>query len=73
MILQIITPKGKEYEGEVRRVQFTSTTGLMEILDGHAPMIAAVCEGSIVTDVQSIVCGKGVLRVENNIVTAVCE
>jgi F-type H+-transporting ATPase subunit epsilon len=49
MHLQIITPTGTQYEGEVKRFQFTSATGLMEFLPGHAPMIAELKEGSIHT------------------------
>ncbi len=73
MKLKVITPKGISYEGEVGRVQLRSTTGLLEVLDGHAPMIAEVKEGQIVTDKQEIACGAGVVRVQNNNVEVVCE
>lgn len=73
MHLQIITPTGTQYEGEVKRFQFTSATGLMEFLPGHAPMIAELKEGSIHTEGETIHCGNGVVRIENDEITVVCE
>lgn len=73
MNLRIITPHGIKFEGEVSRIQFPADTGLMEILDGHAPLIAAVREGEAMLDDNLIDIGGGVLKVENNNVTIVCE
>jgi len=73
MQLRIITPTGIKYEGEASRVQFPAHTGLAEILENHDKMIAAVRSGEIITDKESFLCNGGVLRVENNIVTIVCE
>lgn len=73
MKLKIITPTGTKYEGEVNRFQFPSTTGLMEFLPGHAPMIAEVKEGSIHTESEEITCGAGVVKIENDEITVVCE
>ena len=73
MHLQIITPTGTTYEGEVKRFQFPSATGLMEFLSGHAPMIAELKEGNIHTESEEIACGAGVLRIENDEITVVCE
>ena len=73
MHLQIITPAGTQYEGEVKRFQFTSATGLMEFLPGHAPMIAELKEGSIHTEGEEINCGNGVVKIENDEITVVCE
>lgn len=73
MNLRIITPHGIKFEGEVSRIQFPAATGLMEILDDHAPLIAAVREGEAMLDDNLIDIGGGVLKVENNNVTIVCE
>ena len=73
MHLQIITPTGTTYDGDVERFQFPSTTGLMEFLPGHAPMIAELKEGSIHTESEEINCGTGVVRIENDEITVVCE
>lgn len=73
MKLQIITPTGIAFEGDVERFQFPSATGLMEFLPGHAPMIAEVKAGTITTDGGNIECGSGVVKIENDIITVVCE
>lgn len=73
MKLKIITPTGTQYEGDVKRFQFTSATGLMEFLPGHAPMIAELKAGSIHTESEAIHCGAGVVRIENDEITVVCE
>ena len=73
MHLQIITPIGTQFEGEVERFQFTSATGMMEFLPDHAPMIAEVKAGNIHTGKEEIECGDGVVRIENNEITVVCE
>jgi F0F1-type ATP synthase epsilon subunit len=73
MHLQIITPIGTKYDDEVERFQFTSTNGMMEFLSGHAPMIAELKEGYITTDMEEIDCGNGVVKIENDEITVVCE
>ncbi len=73
MHLQIITPTGTTYDGDVDRFQFSSATGLMEFLPGHAPMIAEVKAGSIHTEREEIACGNGVVKIEEDEITVVCE
>lgn len=73
MKLTVITPQGISYDGEVARVQFRSTTGLMEVLQNHAPMLSELKAGKIVTDKDEIECGEGVVKVFNNEIEAVCE
>ncbi len=73
MKLTVITPQGISYDEEVARVQFRSTTGLMEVLQNHAPMISELKAGKIVTDKDEIECGEGVVKVFNNEIEAVCE
>lgn len=73
MHLQIITPTGTKYEGDVDRFQFTSASGMMEFLPGHAPMIAEVKEGYINTESEELDCGNGVVKIENDNITVVCE
>jgi len=62
-----------KYDGEVERFQFTSATGMMEFLPGHAPLIAEVKEGIIVTDMDEMDCGNGVVKVEDDEIVVVCE
>ncbi|MBQ9666986.1 MAG: F0F1 ATP synthase subunit epsilon [Bacteroidaceae bacterium] len=73
MQLEVITPTGTKFDGDVERFQFTSAHGLMEFLPGHAPMIAEIKEGIITTDTDEIDCGNGVVKIENDLITVVCE
>jgi F-type H+-transporting ATPase subunit epsilon len=73
MKIEIITPQGIVHEGEVHRVQFCSTTGWMEVLDGHAPLIAELRPGKVVTDAGDFECGAGVVKVKEDNVRIVCE
>ena len=45
----------------------------MEVLDDHAPLIAELRAGKVVTDVGDFSCGDGVVKVENNQVKVICE
>lgn len=45
----------------------------MEFLPGHAPMIAELKEGSIHTESEEMACGAGVVRIENDEISVVCE
>lgn len=47
MKLEIITPERKIFEGETDMVQLPGSDGLFEILNNHAPMIAALSNGKI--------------------------
>jgi F-type H+-transporting ATPase subunit epsilon len=47
MLLEIITPDKTIYSGEVQLVQLPGLDGLFEILNNHAPMIAALGKGKI--------------------------
>jgi len=47
MNLEIITPDKTVFTGEVDLVQLPGIDGLFEILNNHAPMIAALGKGRI--------------------------
>jgi F-type H+-transporting ATPase subunit epsilon len=47
MILEMLTPEKKLFSGEARSVQLPGTEGLFEILDNHAPIIAALGKGAV--------------------------
>ncbi|MCO5229565.1 MAG: ATP synthase F1 subunit epsilon [Chitinophagales bacterium] len=47
MLLDILTPTGKVYSGEVDAVQLPGLDGLFQILNNHAPLIAALSEGVV--------------------------
>lgn len=47
MKLEIISPEGIVYQGETNRVWLPGEEGGFDILPRHAPLIAALREGSI--------------------------
>lgn len=47
MHLEILTPGGKTYSGEVMGVQLPGVTGSFEVLDKHAPIVAALRSGRL--------------------------
>lgn len=47
MLLEIITPESKVYEGEVKSVLLPGTNGKFEILNNHAPIISTLTAGQI--------------------------
>lgn len=47
MVLDILTPEKKLYSGEATLVQLPGVDGSFEILNRHAPIIAALKEGVV--------------------------
>ena len=47
MTLDLLTPDGNVFSGDVYGVQLPGVTGWLEVLDKHAPMIAALQEGKL--------------------------
>ena len=52
MKLEIITPDKEIYTGEASLVQFPGIDGLFEVLENHAPLIAALKTGTIKMESQ---------------------
>lgn len=53
MILEIITPESKVFNGEVEAVQLPGKDGLFQVLNNHAPIISALVEGKIKIDLKN--------------------
>lgn len=47
VLLEIITPEKKVFEGEVKLVQVPGTKGSFEILKNHAPIISTLDKGTV--------------------------
>ena len=47
MNIEILTPLGKTYSGEVIGVQLPGIAGSFEVLDNHAPLVSALKAGSV--------------------------
>ena len=65
MHLEIITPDRKVFEGEVTAVQFPGADGSLEVLDNHAPLIAALQAGEVVLTGTA---GREAIRIEGGVV-----
>ena len=48
MILEILTPDKKVFEGEVTSVTVPGTSGSFQILKGHAPIISTLEDGLVI-------------------------
>jgi F-type H+-transporting ATPase subunit epsilon len=47
MNLSILTPERKIYEGEVYGILLPGVSGFFELLDNHAPIVAALAKGNL--------------------------
>lgn len=80
MKLNILTPEGSIFSGEAYGVQMPGVTGSFEVLNRHAPMIAALGEGKLKV-LQGSLTGPatfytiqgGFVEVLNNNVTVLVE
>jgi F-type H+-transporting ATPase subunit epsilon len=71
MLLEIITPEEKVFEGEVNSVQFPGSDGKFEVLNNHAPIISSLVKGNIrVIDANNnssnYPINGGVIEMQNN-------
>lgn len=78
MILEIITPDKKLYEGEVKSIQLPGLSGSFGVLDHHASLISALKKGKInIVDRNqasiSFDVNGGVVEVNNNKVIILAE
>jgi F-type H+-transporting ATPase subunit epsilon len=47
MLLEVVTPDKKIFEGEASSVTFPGSDGEFQVLSGHAPMISALGKGKM--------------------------
>ena len=78
MTLEILTPETKLYSGEVYGVQLPGIAGSFEVLDRHAPIVAALGKGNIKvlktkTDFDIYTIESGFIEVLNNRATVLVE
>jgi len=65
MHLEIITPDRKVFEGEVTSAQFPGADGSFEVLNNHAPLIAALKAGEVTLNGAN---GREAIRIEGGLV-----
>ncbi len=77
MRLEILTPEKVIYKGEASLVQLPGVDGLFELLNGHAPLIAALAKGTIkyktATDTVTLNITGGFAECLNNSVSVLVE
>lgn len=78
MNLEILTPTGKTFSGDVLGVQLPGITGSFEVLDNHAPMVSALKAGRLKVLVEKnrdefYQIQGGFVEVLNNKVTVLVE
>ena len=78
MFVEIVSPSGRIFSGEVTGVRAPGVEGSFEVLRNHAPMIAAISIGSLVITDKSgnpitFVTSGGFVGVSNNTVTVLAE
>ena len=78
MTLEILTPETKLYSGEVYGIQLPGIAGSFEVLDKHAPLVAALGKGNIKvlkskTDITNYNIESGFVEVLNNKTTVLVE
>jgi F-type H+-transporting ATPase subunit epsilon len=78
MTLEILTPETRLYSGEVYGIQLPGIAGSFEVLDKHAPLVAALGKGIIKvlktkTDTANYSIQSGFVEVLNNKTTVLVE
>lgn len=71
MLVEIITPDAKLFDGEVNSIQLPGTNGRFEILNDHAPIISTLTAGEISISLdkgqsESFSIQGGVIEMQNN-------
>ncbi len=65
MHLEIITPDRKVFAGEVTSARFPGADGSFEVLNNHAPLIAALKAGDVTLTGAA---GRDTFRIEGGVV-----
>ena len=78
MTLEILTPESKLFSGDVYGIQLPGIAGSFEVLDRHAPLVAALGKGNIKvlrtkTDIVNYSIQSGFVEVLNNKTTVLVE
>ena len=47
MQLIVLTPDHKVFEGTITSIKVPGTTGIFEVLKGHAPLVSSLTEGQV--------------------------
>jgi len=77
MLLEVVTPDQKVFEGEATAVTFPGSDGEFQVLSNHAPMISALGKGKMKIVAsgkeETVTIDGGVVEVLNNKVVVLAE
>jgi F-type H+-transporting ATPase subunit epsilon len=77
MLLDIVTPDKKVFQGEVSEVTFPGSDGEFQILSNHAPLISALGKGKVTIKAsgktEELIIDGGVVEVLNNNIVVLAE
>tara|TARA_B100000795_G_scaffold269434_1_gene258780 strand:- start:8 stop:253 length:246 start_codon:yes stop_codon:yes gene_type:complete len=77
MVLEIVTPDSKVFEGEITSITLPGIEGSFQILNNHAPVVSALGIGNlvVVTENETIEfnLNGGVVEMNNNKVIVLAE
>ena len=77
MLLEVVTPDKKVFEGEASSVIFPGSDGEFQVLSNHAPMISALGKGKMTISASGkqevVVIDGGVVEVLNDKVVVLAE
>ena len=78
MLLEIITPDKKVFQGEVSSATFPGSEGSFQVLMNHAPLISSLEKGPIVYDAtgsgrEEVMIDGGIVEVLDNKIIVLAE
>lgn len=79
MLLEIITPDKKVFQGEVKSATFPGSEGSFQVLMNHAPLISSLTKGPIVyeatgnTGKEEVMIDGGTVEVLDNKIIVLAE
>lgn len=77
MLLEIVTPDKKVFEGEISSVTFTGSDGEFQVLSNHAPLISSLGKGPVRITAsgksEALIIDGGVVEVLNNNIIVLAE
>ena len=77
MLLEIVTPDQKVFEGEVNAVAFPGSDGEFQVLNSHAPLISSLGKGVVRIQAtgknEEITIDGGVVEVLDNKIVVLAE
>ena len=69
----VTTPDRVVFEGNAQSLMFPGEQGTFEVLPFHRPLISKLMAGPVVIDGRAVVIKRGIVRVADDVVTAVVE